>query len=396
MVSPQSSSRIVQLDALRGLAVIGIAWMNVYAFALPFQAYVNPQVWGGEGALDRIVWAASFVFIEDKFRTLFAMLFGAGCLILIERSEERKWRAHFARMAVLFVIGLVHSVLLASNDVLRAYALAGLLLPLLVSVRPGALYAVATGLIVVHVATGMHLLGSAVFDFYAGRETSDAELAAQRQFGDNPGALNYALEIGREAISDRIARRIESFPSQMSVLAASLPVNLAAMALGMALWKDGMLAGEWRTFRLQRFAAIAALASIPALLALAYWVSEAGFAAALTGASALVLSAPFDTLLGFAYAALAMAFFTRGGAITEWFAAVGRLSLTNYLMTSVILAAMFASWGLGMFGEVSRTQAFALSFVPIAAMLIISPVWRSRWGQGPVERLWRAAANALS
>ena len=91
-----------------------------------------------------------------------------------------------------------------------------------------------------------------------------------------------------------------------------------------------------------------------------------------------------------------MAFFTRGGAISEWLAAVGRLSLTNYLMTSVILAAMFASWGLGMFGEVSRAQAFALSFVPIAAMLIISPVWRSRLGQGPVERLWRAAANALS
>ena len=121
------STRITELDALRGLAVIGIVWMNVYVFALPAQGYYNPTVWGpglGQGSdLDRIVWIISFVFIEDKFRTLFAMLFGAGCLILLERAKERPWRAHYARMAVLFIIGLGHAVLFASNDVLRSYAL---------------------------------------------------------------------------------------------------------------------------------------------------------------------------------------------------------------------------------------------------------------------------------
>ncbi|MEL7519736.1 MAG: DUF418 domain-containing protein, partial [Pseudomonadota bacterium] len=66
--------RIVALDALRGLAIMGIAWMNVYAFALPLQAYYNPTAFGLESAPDRWVWLASFVFVEDKFRTLFAML----------------------------------------------------------------------------------------------------------------------------------------------------------------------------------------------------------------------------------------------------------------------------------------------------------------------------------
>lgn len=391
-----SATRIVELDALRGLAVIGIVWMNVYVFALPFQAYANPAVWGGEGALDRLVWAASFVFIEDKFRTLFAMLFGAGCLILIERADERKWRAHFARMVVLFVIGLAHSILLASNDVLRAYAMAGLAIPLLAHLRAPALYAIAIGLVTVHVGAGMPVFGSAVLDFYAGRAGSDAALIAERQFGHDPGALSYALELGREGLGERVARRIDGLASQFTILAASLPINLAAMALGMALWKDRMLAGEWRTFRLQRLAAIAALSSIPVLFALVWVVAENGFPAPLAGAAALVLSAPFDTLLGFAYAALAMAFFTAGGAVTERLAAVGRLSLTNYLMTSVILAAIFASWGLGLFGEVSRAQAFAISFVPIAAMLVWSSAWVDHMGQGPFERVWRWASARLA
>lgn len=401
MTSPPPSraadtNRIAELDALRGVAVVGIVWMNVYIFALPAQAYYNPIVWGGEGEIDRLIWAFSFVFIEDKFRTLFAMLFGAGCLILLERTSDRRWRAHFARMAVLFVIGLVHSVLLSSNDVLRAYALAGLALPFLAHLSARELYAIAIGLLMVHFGAGMIVFGSAVVDFFVGRTGSDAALFAERNFGADQAAVNYTYALGQESLVERIVRRGANIPDQITAIAAAVPLNLAAMTLGMGLWKSGMLKAEWRTFRLQRLAAICAMVSIPALLTLAWWTADSGFPGALTGAAALVLSAPFDMLLGLTYAALAMAFFRPGGPVTERLAATGRLSLTNYLMTSVILAAVFASWGLGLFGEVSRAGAFAISFVPIAAMLVWSPQWVERFGQGPFERLWRTSGRLLS
>lgn len=396
MVTPaHTSHRIIELDALRGLAVIGIVWMNVHAFALPFQAYSNPVAYGGESATDRLVWAASFVFVEDKFRTLFAMLFGAGCLIMIERTEERPLRAHYARMAVLFAIGFAHSLLLASNDVLRAYALAGLVLPLIAHMKAHELAAVAVGLVTLHFAGGMVLFGSAVFDVYAGRLASDASLFAERRFGSDPAALQYALELGREGFAERVARRIGEFPAQFRSHAATIPLNLAAMALGMAAWKSGLLKGAWRTFQLQRLAGLCALVAIPVLLALVWWVADKGFPAAFAGSAALVLSAPFDMLLSLAYAALAMAFFNGEGTVTRRLAAVGRLSLTNYLMTSLILAAIFASWGLGLFGEVGRAAAFGLSFVPIIAMLLWSPPWLERLGQGPIERAWRWASGKL-
>ncbi|TRD11554.1 DUF418 domain-containing protein [Erythrobacter insulae] len=393
---PGRPERITELDALRGLAVIGIVWMNVYIFALPSQAYYNPAVWGGEGAVDRIIWATSFVFIEDKFRTLFAMLFGAGCLILLEREKERPWQRHFARMAVLLAIGIAHSTLLANNDVLRAYAMAGAVLPFLAQLSHRALYAVAIGFVAVHVGGGMVAFGSVVVDYYAGRLGSDASLFALRNFGDDAPAVRNALELGREGFAERVARRAAGIPSQLWAISASLPINLAAMALGMALWKDRMLAREWRTFRLQRLAAFCAIIAIPALLALAWWISYEGFPGSIVGPVALIVSAPFDTLLGLTYAALAMAFFTKSGPITGILANVGRLSLTNYVMTSVILAGIFASWGLGLFGQVSRTQAFMLGFVPIAGMLIWSPAWTRRLGNGPLERLWRQLARLIA
>jgi len=392
--------RILELDALRGLAIIGIVWMNVYVFALPAQAYYNPTVWGpglGDASrLDQIIWALSFVFIEDKFRTLFAMLFGAGCLILLERGGERPWRAHYARMAILFLIGVAHSTLFASNDVLRVYALAGCVLPLLSQLSARALFAVCVGLIALHVGGGIVTLGVSVLDFYKGRTGSDAYLFAERVFGSNPASVQFMFDQGREELGVRIARRLDGFPSQLTVILGALPMNLAAMALGMGLWKVRMLSGEWRLFLLQRCAAISALLAIPALLGLAWWVSDNGFPASIVGMAGLILSAPFDTLLGLAYAALAMAFFRKGGPLVEGLSAAGRLSLTNYLMTSVILAAIFASWGVGLFGEVSRTQALAFSFVPIAGMLIWSPIWLRFGGQGPFERIWRGAARMLS
>lgn len=394
------SDRIIELDAMRGLAVIGIVWMNVYVFAMPSQAYYNPVVWSPTGdessQLDRIVWAASFVFIEDKFRTLFAMLFGAGCLIVLERNAVHPWRGHFARMLILMLIGLAHSVLFASNDVLRVYALAGCAMPFLAHLSHRSLFAVSIGLVAVHCGGGIVVFGSAVLDLFTGRGSGDATLFAERNFGSDPAALRYSLELGREAWGERITRRLDGIPDQLRTLIGAIPLNLAAMTLGMALWKDRMLAGQWRTFRLQRVAAICAIISIPSLLGMAWWVGGNGFPGAIVGSVALIASAPFDMLLGIAYAALAMAFFNPGGSITRALAAAGRLSLTNYIMTSLILAAIFASWGLGLFGEVTRPQAFALSFIPILAMLSWSRPWLAYFGQGPLERLWRGLSAILS
>lgn len=392
---PKTETRILALDALRGVAVIGIVGMNVHAFALPGPAYYNPLSYGATGPVDYWVWLGSFVFIEDKFRTLFAMLFGAGCLILIERGGENAWRAHYARMAVLLAIGLVHATVLASNDVLRAYALAGMAMPLLAGLSARALITVALGLLLVHVALGLTAFGGGLIDFHAEHWGSDALLWAERQFGHDPATLMKLLEQGREGLGDRIVRRAAAIPAQLATVMASLPINLAAVALGMGLWRGGMLKGEWRTFRLQRIAGLCALAALPGLLLLAMWLVTEGFPAALVGPVTLVLSAPFDMLLGVSYAALAMAFLGKDSRLVRRLAAAGRLSLTNYLMTSVILAAIFSTWGLGLFGEVTRWQAFGLGFVPIAAMLLWSPPWLARFGQGPFERLWRAGAKVL-
>ncbi|WAT17369.1 DUF418 domain-containing protein [Aurantiacibacter sp. MUD11] len=396
--APSPTRRVAALDALRGLAVIGIVPMNVIAFAMPANAYLNPRVWGGTDALETALWAVSFVFVEDKFRALFAMMFGAGVAILLGRGEH-PLRAHYARMAVLLGIGVAHAVLLANNDVLRIYAVCGLLLPLAMRWKVRTLVWAAVALVAAQLVVSGYVAWGWL-DYWYQRASGmivdpAAQEIAERTYGAHPDTTAAALERGREAFGDRVERRLGVIEQQARFVVASMPSALAAMLLGMALWRARLLAGEWSTARAMRLARWCIVPALPVLAVLAGWSIASGFDPIVTTANAIVWSAPFDILLATGYAALAMALF--GGALrdnpaTRLLAAAGRMALTNYLATSVIFAALFAGWGLGLFGEVSRGPALLLCLLPIAAMLAWSAPWLTRFRQGPLEWLWRSLA----
>ena len=65
--------RILSLDVIRGIAVMGIFSVNVVGMAMIEQAYFYPPGFGFEGMGDRIMWAANFILVDGKFRSLFSI-----------------------------------------------------------------------------------------------------------------------------------------------------------------------------------------------------------------------------------------------------------------------------------------------------------------------------------
>src|SRR5262249_11213765 len=125
---PQSE-RIAALDVLRGVAVLGILVMNIQSFAMIGMAYINPNAYGDLTGANFWVWNLSHVFADQKFMTIFSMLFGAGIVLLTSRQEASVGRSaavHYRRMAILLVFGLIHSYLIWYGDILVAYALCGM------------------------------------------------------------------------------------------------------------------------------------------------------------------------------------------------------------------------------------------------------------------------------
>lgn len=388
------------MDAARGLAVCGIVLLNVYNFAMPPAGYFNPLAYGHTGTATLAIWAVESILAQDAFRAVFAVLFGAGVAILFERGGTM--RNHFARMLVLLVIGYCHALLLNNGDVLRLYALTGLLLPPLLRLsQRGLLIAVAV-LATIHLGALGWFAGNWLrywWDVEHGMGDPAALAMWQGEFGVDPAAIERGLAMGRESLGERIARRAFEWRGPLVIFLAFLPQTLAAMLLGAWSWRSGLLQGRWDRRRTRRFALRLALIALPPMIALCVAAFRSGFAGTVVGTTALVWSQPFAILLGLAYVA---ALFARWGAaplppgLGARLAAAGRLSLTNYIGASVVMAALFHSWGLGWFGLVNRIEATLVALFVIALILLLSPLWQARFGMGPFERVWRGGARLLA
>ncbi len=96
--------RIVSLDVLRGVAVVGILVMNIQSFSMPSAAYINPTAYGDLAGINKWVWIISHILASGKFMSIFSILFGAGVLIFIQNIQERGENVfvlHFRRMGWL-------------------------------------------------------------------------------------------------------------------------------------------------------------------------------------------------------------------------------------------------------------------------------------------------------
>src|SRR5207248_1370777 len=108
-------------------AILGILPVNIGWFFMERPSWWNPWIEGGRPG-DRLVAGLTWLVFEQKFITLFSLLFGAGLAIRFDRARARG--EPFAgrllrRQAVLFVLGLLHVHLLFYGDVLTTYALIG-------------------------------------------------------------------------------------------------------------------------------------------------------------------------------------------------------------------------------------------------------------------------------
>ena len=123
--------RIHTLDVLRGFALLGIALVNVEFFTRPLQDINAPGIDPTSSGVDYFAEWMTYFFVQGKFWTMFALLFGMGFTVMIDRAD-RAGRpfvpAYLRRSLALLGIGLVHTVLIWSGDILVSYALGALLL----------------------------------------------------------------------------------------------------------------------------------------------------------------------------------------------------------------------------------------------------------------------------
>ncbi|MCI0402061.1 MAG: hypothetical protein L0212_00875, partial [Acidobacteria bacterium] len=170
------AERIGALDTLRGYALLGILVMNIMSFSMIFSAYFNPTNWGDLTGLNYWVWFLSHVLFDQKFMTLFSMLFGAGVVLFTERAEakgESPRRLHYRRMLWLILFGLLHGFLIWYGDILYVYGMCGLLVYLFRRCQPRTL--IVVGILFIAAASGLQVLFGWSIQFWPAEEVANMQ-----------------------------------------------------------------------------------------------------------------------------------------------------------------------------------------------------------------------------
>ena len=125
-----ANQRIQALDVVRGFALLGIFLMNIEWFNRPISSLGQGMPPGLTGA---DWWASWFVlyFVQGKFWTIFSLLFGMGFAVMMTRAERagREFKiVYLRRVLALAAFGAAHFILLWEGDILFSYAIAALML----------------------------------------------------------------------------------------------------------------------------------------------------------------------------------------------------------------------------------------------------------------------------
>lgn len=390
-ISPVSKTdRIVSIDLLRGLALLGILIMNIQHFSMPTAAYINPTAYGDLSGLNKWVWVVSHILASEKFMSIFSMLFGAGVILFTQRTELKGLNSavlHYRRMGWLLLFGLIHGYLLWSGDILVTYSLCGMLIFLFRNKRPVSLVRIAIAFFLVPMLLDLFFVWS-----MPGwpRETVQFTLESWL-----PGATSIAhhLEVYRGSWLEQMELRLPGtiFMQTGLFFMQTFWRVMSMMLLGMALFKWGVLSlGQSSRFYLKM--AIAGLTTGFLLSGLGVFLN---FKNQWSMEFSMFLGAQFNYLgsvgVAMGYLALTMLFCMSVccGRLKSALSAVGRMAFSNYILMTLICTLLFYGHGWGLYGSVERKFQVLIVLAIWIPILIISSLWLKRFRFGPLERLWR-------
>lgn len=386
--------RLVHIDILRGLALLGILLVNISNFKSP----TMPSMPASGSAIDRWADALISLLVEGKFYPIFVFLFGMGVALQSMRLEAKgipTKRVLVRRLLVLLLIGIAHAVLIWSGDILALYALTGLVLMLFHTAHPKTLLTVA----IVLWSLQMVCCGAPTGVFWALQTDTEMQKFLQpanqslaeafRQISER--ALRaYAQGSYLEAVRYRVAEWLRIVVLGYTMF---LP-NIASMfLLGVYAARTGLLHNLENS---RQIWSKLALVLVPVGLAInalyAYTVVAGGVKHNLAALmAAFWLNTVFGPVLSVGYIAL-FALLLRSPEQQkrlQWLASMGRLALSNYLLQSIVCTLIFYNYGLGLYGKVNTAAGVVMALAIFSLQAMLSVWWTQRYRFGPAEWLWR-------
>ncbi len=379
------NERISSIDILRGFALLGIILVNALGFNasfFDFGGFYNSL----PDEFQKHFYTIYISLTADKFIFLFGFLFGYGTYLQFNKFNELKgnFTKFFSRrMFVLFLFGVAHILFLWAGDILLCYSIAGFVL-LLFHKLPSKwilLFAIlfyffiAVCLILsvwIHLpdpmtSTYTEGLAQAKIVYANGNYFDCLKLRLQEYFAfRNINTFYYLPKIIGIAIFGFLASKY------------NLHQKVAEKKLRWSLILIGTITiGTIAYFGYEK------IVDFKSPFANAEYMFGYEFMNIFIASSYLLfimLLASTDVIAKF----------------LKPIGLMGRMSLTNYIMQSIILSLIFYGWGFGLFGQTKVTNVVMIALCVYSFQVILNSIWFTFYKQGPLEKLWRTLSYKKS
>lgn len=413
-----AGERVVSIDVVRGLAVLGILVMNIVEFAWPDEAYHNPAFAAGSTGPDLWAYYLQIALFDGKMRALFSMLFGAGLVLIAERMTAKGEGLSatdllLRRCLWLVPFGIVHRFFLQwTGDILYQYGLLGAVAVAFRHLRPRTLLVLGTVWMLAFVPIGLRKYSQqsatraqameATQLQQAGEPVPEALAAAQRRWQARESSIPPKPETLQKEIAEVRVGYWQLFRNrwdyhhnfQSSFLYYYWVFDaLGMMFVGMGLGKLGFFHNRCRAALHWTLLALG-LAVAGAQLWWAIAWQQTGFSPV-----ALELRLIQDATYAHSRALVALAWASalllvlRAGWLrrtTTALGAVGRMAFSCYILQTVMGSLLFYGYGFGLFGTIPRAWLMAVVLGMSAVQIVFSLLWLRAFRFGPLEWAWRS------
>ncbi len=372
----ETSQRIRVVDCLRGFAVIGIILIH-FLEHLNFYAFPDPT------PFEQGLWDTVFYLGSNKMYTIFALLFGLSCYIMHHNQEKRGYdfRPRFAwRMLLLFVWGLL-DMMIYNGDILVTYSVIGLLLIPFVKASDKALWIAAFILLLQPIELVYIILG--LID----PTTQPMNLNLDPLWGElfKPCATGGFLDVAKANLMYGL-----QINYGWAIEHGRLTQTLLAFLVGMLLGRKRLFINEGDHMKTWKKICIFSV-FVYVWMQLLLNVTSFGEMPPAIGLSLEILITAWRNfaMTAFYVAGLTLLYYnTRLHRAIDHLKYIGKMSLSDYLLQSVVGAFLFYNWGLALYHTCSHSYSILLAIAFLIVLHLFCRYWTTHHRRGPLEELW--------
>lgn len=386
----QTNERLSVVDALRGYALLAIVLLhslehyNIYCFPDFYPDWLK--------MVDKGFWETLFFVFAGKAYATFSLLFGFSFYIQLRNAQARgtDFRARFAwRMFLLFLFSQLHA-LFYNGDILLLYSVVGLSLLAVCKLKDRTVLIIAT-ICLLQPSELVRIVYSFInpdFISYGSYYETYSNLAYPAMTGDSFWGLLKSNIFHGQLYSNL-------WQIEHGRLFGTASLFMFGMLLGRQNWfvKSDRSTANWK-----RVCLYSIIAFVPLFVAKTYVVDFIEHKS---------MMAPVEILLpwlsNFAFMAFLVSGFTllwfhkgEGYKFQRFIVPYGRMTLTNYILQSIIGVCMYYGSGLALYQYTGATLTTIIALAVFALQLIFSSLWLARHKQGPLEYLWKRGTWAFS